>query len=62
MGSGWNLYIYVCEREKQQHEITLIIFKLYKKCKTAEILTKTSFFLYFRDSPKNGEGNKQKRR
>ena len=52
----------MCVREKNNSiEITLIIFKLYKKCKTAEILTKTSFFLYFRDSPKNGEGNKQKR-
>ena len=53
----------MCVREKNNSiEITLIIFKLYKKCKTAEILTKTSFFLYFRNSPKNGEGNKQKRR
>ena len=34
----------------------------YKKCETAELLAKTSFFLYFRYRPKNGEGNKQRRR
>ena len=27
--------------------------------KSAELLTKISFFLYFRDRPKNGEGNKE---
>ena len=26
--------------------------------KFAELLTKTSFFIYFRDSPENGEGKK----
>ena len=29
-----------------------------KDFKSAELPTKTSFFLYFRDHPKNGEGNK----
>ena len=27
--------------------------------KITELLTKTFFFLYFRDRPKNGEGNKE---
>ena len=27
--------------------------------KITELLTKTLFFLYFRDRPKNGEGNKE---
>ena len=27
--------------------------------KFAELLTKTSFFVYFRDRPENGEGNKE---
>ena len=29
-----------------------------KDFKFAELLTKTSFFVYFRDRPENGEGNK----
>ena len=28
------------------------------RVKSAELLTKTSFFVYFRDHPKNEEGNK----
>ena len=32
-----------------------LLFK--KDFKSAELLTKTSFFLYFRDRPKNGEEN-----
>ena len=46
-------------------EITVIIFKAYKKLKSRiqkgflkVLLTKTSFFLYFRDRPKNRKGNK----
>ena len=48
-------------REKiNSSEITVIIFKVFKKCKSliqkkfksAELLTKASFFLYFRDCPK----------
>ena len=31
-----------------------------KDFKFAELLTKTSFFLYFRDRPENGERNKKK--
>ena len=34
-----------------------LLFK--KNSKRAELLTKASFFLYFRDRPKNGKGNKQ---
>ena len=37
-----------------------LLFK--KNFKTAELLTKASFFLYFRDRPKNGERNKQRSR
>ena len=37
-----------------------LLFK--KNFKSAELLTKTSFFLYFRDCHKNGKGNKQVRR
>ena len=37
-----------------------LLFK--KNSKRAELLTKTSFFLYFRDRPENGEGNKQRNR
>ena len=37
-----------------------LLFK--KGFKIAELLIKTSIFLYFRDRPKNGEGNKQMRR
>ena len=33
-----------------------------KDFKFTELLTKTSFFVYFRDRPENGEGNKQRRR
>ena len=31
-----------------------------KNFKSAELLNKASFFLYFRDRPKNGEDNKQR--
>ena len=37
-----------------------ILFK--KNFKSAELLTKASFFLYVRERPKNDEGNKQGRR
>ena len=37
-------------------------FLFKKNSKRAELLTKASFFLYFRDRPKNGEGNKQRSR
>ena len=37
-----------------------LLFK--KNSKRAELLTKASFFLYFRDQHKNGEGNKQRSR
>ena len=33
-----------------------LLFK--KDFKSEDLLTKTSFFLYFRDRPKNGERNK----
>ena len=63
--------IFVWEGKKyNRFKITVIIIRyirnvnlLFKKdFKIAELLTKTSFFLYFRDCPKNAEGNKQMRR
>ena len=63
--------VYVCEREKNNSfKIHVIILRYIrnvnlpfkKDFKFAELLTKTSFFLYFRDRPENGERNKQKRR
>ena len=67
MSSKRNLCILVCERKKiNSFEITVIIFKVYKKCKSPiqkgflkGLLAKTYLFLYFRDCPKNGEGNKR---
>ena len=63
-----NLCICVWERKKiNSFEITLIIFlrhtknvnlQFKKDFKSAELPTKPSFFLYFRDRPENGEGNK----
>ena len=59
------------ERERkngfQVHEIILryirnINLPLKKDFKFAELLTKTSFFLYFRNRPKNGEGDNLRRR
>ena len=60
--------IFVCRVEKKisfSLEITVIIFKACEKLfwfkqdfNSAELLTKASFFLYFRDRTKNGEGNK----
>ena len=61
MKSGICVFVCVClcvrEKKINSFEITVIIFKAYNKCKSAE-LTKTSFFYYFRDRPKNEEGNK----
>ena len=63
--------MYVCEREKNNsfkiHVIILMYIKnvnlsFKKDFKFAELLTKTSCFVYFRDRPQNGEGNKQRRR
>ena len=56
--------MYVYEREKKA------IFKLYEKCKSpiqkGFPIYRTSYqniiFLYLRDSPKNGEGNKLRKR
>ena len=71
MNLKWNLRICVWERKKDNSfENNVIILSytknvnlLFKKdFKIAEHLTKTSFFLYFRNRPKNGEGNKQRRR
>ena len=62
----------MCGGEKKNnsfeiHEIILRYIKnvnlpFKKDFKFAELLTKTSFFLYFRDRPENGERNKQRRR
>ena len=57
----------MCERKKiNSFEITVIIFKAYKKCKSPiqkgflkGLVTKTYIFLYFRDRPKDGKGNKR---
>ena len=63
-------FVYVCVREKNNiseiHTINLkyirnVNLPFKKDFKFAELLTKTSFFLYFRDRPENGERNKQKR-
>ena len=59
------VYVCVCEREKSNSfGITAIIFKalnpLFKNdFKVAELLTKTSFFLYFRDRPKMAKEAKE---
>ena len=61
--------VYVCEREKFFFEIHVTILRdirnvnlpFKKDFKFAELLTKTSFFLYFRDPPNNGEGNQLRR-
>ena len=59
------------EREKKNNstEITVIIFRAYKKFKSPiqkeflkGFLTNTSFFLYFRDRSQNGEWKKNRRR
>ena len=57
----------VCERENNSFGITAIIFKasnpLFKKdFKSAELLTKTSFFLCFRDRPKTTKEEKERRK
>ena len=61
-------FAHLCERKKKKNsfEITVIIFRAYKKCKSPiqkeflkELLTNTFFFLYFRDRPKNDEGKKR---
>ena len=58
------------EKKSSSFEIHVIILSYIrnvnlpfkKDFKFAELLTKTSFFLYFRNRPKNGEGNKLRRR
>ena len=66
-----NVCVCVREREKEKRNnsfgITAIIFKasipLFKKnFKSAVILTKTSFFLYFRDRPKMVKETKERRK
>ena len=62
-------FVYVCERKKNSFGNHIIILKCIrnvnlpfkKDFKFVELLIKTSFFLYFRDRPENGEGNKQRR-
>ena len=62
-------FVCMCVRDKKKNnsfEIHVIIlryirnvnFPFKKDFKFAELLTKTSFFLYFRDRPENDEGNK----
>ena len=60
------VYLIFWERKTNSFEFTVIILKIFKKCKSliqknfksAELLTEAAFFLYFTDRPKNGEGNK----
>ena len=64
-------FLCMCVRERKNnsfkiHVIILmymknVILPFKKDFKFAEILTKTSFFVYFRDRPENDEGNKQRR-
>ena len=61
------MYVWNRERENNSFGITTIIFKasnpLFKKnFKSAELLTKTSFFLYFRDRPKMTKEAKERRK
>ena len=61
--------VHLCVRDWKKNngfEITVIIFRAYKKFKSPiqkeflkGLLTKTSFFLCFRDLPKNGEGKRR---
>ena len=57
----------MCVREKNNNFEIHVIILMYirnknlpfeKDYKFAELLTKKSFFLYFRDRPNNGKGNK----
>ena len=58
--------MYVREKKNNSFEIHVIILRYIRNAnlpfkndfKFTELLTKTSFFLYFRYPPKNGEGNK----
>ena len=67
-------FVHLCVREREREresqnnsfEITVTIFRACKKYRSSiqkeflkGLLTSTSFFLYFRDRPKNGEGNKR---
>ena len=54
--------VFACDRKKNSFEITVIVFKAYKCIRNVKAQNFLSFFLYFRDCPKNCEGNKQKRR
>ena len=66
-----NLRTYVLEKRKKQLWNFHNHFMIFKKCKSllfkrdfkiAEILSKNILFLYFTGRPKNGKGNKQRRR
>ena len=66
-------FVYLCVRVKKNNsfETSVIILSYIRNVslsyskrvlKLQNFLQKTSFFLYFRRRPKNGERNKQKRR
>ena len=66
---SWKRNVYLCKWKRNENnslEITKSFIRnisnvnlLFKKdFKSAQLLTKASFFIYFRDHPKNGEGNK----
>ena len=65
------VYLFVREKKKYSFEISVIILRYIRNVnlsfskrilKLQNFLQKTSFFLYFRGRPKNGEGSKQRRR
>ena len=66
------VHLCVCEEEREKNnifEITVIIFRAYKKCKSPiqkeflkGLLTNTSFFLYFRDRSKMAKEKKRRRK
>ena len=65
MSQKKSLCIWMCEKKIAALKLLYLFLMhmknvnlLFKKdFKSAELLTKTSFFLYFRERPKNGEGN-----
>ena len=65
MFKSWCVRVCVCERENNSFGITAIkasnpLFK--KDFKSAELLTKTSSFLYFTDCPKMTKEAKERRK
>ena len=57
-------FLYLCVSDKKiiSFEISVIIFMAYECIRNVKMQNFFSFFLYFRDCPKNDEGSKQRRR